>query len=74
MFSRVYAGNLNTGDRIFNGRQMERVSKLYKPFADDYQEVQSIAAGDIGLIAGLKLTRTGDMLNYDKKFALVNDT
>jgi elongation factor G len=63
-FVRVYSGELKLGGRIFNPRKnkTEKISKLLKLHANKREEISSIGAGDIGAIAGLKFTRTGDTL------------
>ena len=63
-FVRVYSGVLSLGEKLFNPRQRktEKVSKLLKLHANKREEVQQIAAGDIGALVGLKFTQTGDTL------------
>ena len=63
-FVRVYAGGLALGQKLYNPRQRksEKVSKLLKLHANKREEVERIAAGDIGALVGLKFTRTGDTL------------
>jgi elongation factor G len=63
-FIRVYSGELKIGAKIYNPRKnkTEKISKLLKLHANKREEVSSICAGDIGAIAGLKFTRTGDTL------------
>lgn len=43
-------------------RGKERVNKLLQMYAKDVEEIPSIGAGNIGVIVGLKDTRTGDTL------------
>ena len=63
-FIRVYSGELKLGGKIYNPRKKktEKISKLLKLHANKREEIGSIGAGDIGAIAGLKFTRTGDTL------------
>ena len=63
-FVRVYGGALKKGANVYNprSRKRERVMKLVKLFADEQVEVESLAAGDIGAIVGLKEATTGDTL------------
>jgi len=63
-FIRVYSGELKLGEKVFNPRKKktEKISKLLKLHANKREEIQSIGAGDIGAIVGLKFTRTGDTL------------
>ena len=63
-FVRVYSGALESGSYIYNvskGRR-ERIGRLLKMHANSREEVQSIAAGDLGAVIGLKDTTTGDTL------------
>ena len=41
---------------------MERAQRLLKMYANDAVEIESIPSGQIGVIPGLKATRTGDTL------------
>ncbi len=63
-FVRVYSGTLATGDRVFNSTQREklRVGRLLKMHANKREDIESISAGDIAAIVGLKKVFTGDTL------------
>jgi len=63
-FIRVYSGEVKLGSKVFNPRKKktEKISKLLKLHANKREEIASISAGDIGAVAGLKFTRTGDTL------------
>jgi len=63
-FVRVYRGRLAPGDVVLNtstGRT-ERVSRLYEVHADKHEERESLQAGDIAAVVGLKDTLTGHTL------------
>ncbi|CAG8469003.1 14293_t:CDS:2 [Funneliformis caledonium] len=64
VFVRVYSGKINNRMTLYNTntRQKERVNKLLQMYANDVEEIPSIKAGNIGVIIGLKETRTGDTL------------
>ncbi|KAI9307345.1 P-loop containing nucleoside triphosphate hydrolase protein [Cunninghamella echinulata] len=64
VFVKVYSGKLNHRMALYNTttRDKERVNKLLQMYAKDAEEVPSIHAGNIGVIVGLKNTRTGDTL------------
>jgi len=64
VFVRVYSGQLKRGQNVFNARtrKRERVMKLVLLHADDRQEVETIHAGEIGAVVGLKQATTGDTL------------
>ncbi len=72
-FIRVYSGELKLGEKIFNPckRKTEKISKLLKLHANKREEVESISAGDIGAISGLKFTRTGDTLCSNGDFIVL---
>ncbi|ORY10757.1 mitochondrial translation elongation factor-like protein G [Clohesyomyces aquaticus] len=64
VYVRVYSGSIDKGSTLFNTNlcSAERVPRLLKMLANDAQEVDSIQTGQIGVIPGLKLARTGDTL------------
>ncbi|CAB4412984.1 unnamed protein product [Rhizophagus irregularis] len=64
IFVRVYSGKIDNRMTLFNtsSRKRERVNKLLQMYANDVEEIPSISAGNIGVIVGLKETRTGDTL------------
>lgn len=64
VFVRVYSGSINRGSILYNTttRTKERVMRILHMFADDAREVESILAGNIAVILGLKDTKTGDTL------------
>ncbi len=63
-YFRIYSGKINAGSYVYNSTKgiKERVSRLVLMHADDREEVQSLRAGDIGAIVGLKDTVTGETL------------
>ncbi|GAK63534.1 p-loop containing nucleoside triphosphate hydrolase protein [Moesziomyces antarcticus] len=63
-FVRVYSGTLQRSSVLFNTTTgaRERLSRVLFPFADQYVETASLRAGQIGVILGLRDTRTGDTL------------
>ena len=64
VFFRVYSGQLNKGDTIYNPRtgKRERVSRVMMIQADKRIELDRIFAGDIAALIGLKNITTGDTL------------
>jgi elongation factor G len=64
VYVRVYSGTLNRNVALWNTTlyTMERAQRLLKMYANDAVEVDSIPSGQIGVIPGLKATRTGDTL------------
>ncbi|CBQ71907.1 related to MEF2-translation elongation factor, mitochondrial [Sporisorium reilianum SRZ2] len=63
-FVRVYSGTLQRSTVLFNTTTgaRERLSRVLFPFADQYVETATLRAGQIGVILGLRDTRTGDTL------------
>jgi elongation factor G len=63
-FVRVYSGKLDAGSYVYNvskGKK-ERVSRLLKMHANKREEIDSVAAGDIAAVVGIKEVMTGDTL------------
>ncbi|KAJ7590958.1 P-loop containing nucleoside triphosphate hydrolase protein [Mycena floridula] len=67
-FVRVYSGTLKRQSSIFNTNRNtnERVSKLLLLYASQVQEVDELPVGSVGVILGLRFTRTGDTLVSSK--------
>ncbi|KAF8165243.1 P-loop containing nucleoside triphosphate hydrolase protein [Crassisporium funariophilum] len=63
-FVRVYSGKLTRQTNLVNTNrnQKEKVSKLLLLYASDAKEVDELPFGSVGVILGLKYTRTGDTL------------
>ena len=74
-FLRVYSGQLKLGERLFNTRKhkTEKISKLVRLHANKREEIDSIAAGDICAVVGLKFSRTGDTLCEVGDFILLEE-
>ncbi|KAF2763396.1 P-loop containing nucleoside triphosphate hydrolase protein [Pseudovirgaria hyperparasitica] len=64
VYVRVYSGALERGTNIYNTNLnvIEKAHKLLRMYANDAVELESIEAGQIGVIPGLKFARTGDTL------------
>jgi len=67
-FVRVYRGVLQSGSYVYNTTKdkKERIGRLLKMHAIKREEVDSIYAGEIGAVVGLKTTLTGDTLAGEK--------
>ncbi len=72
-FIRVYSGELKAGSYVYNARtgSKERVSRLIKMHANKREEIDSVQAGDIAAIVGVKDTMTGDTLCAEKNIVLL---
>ncbi|KAI9642542.1 Ribosome-releasing factor 2, mitochondrial [Ciborinia camelliae] len=64
VYIRVYSGRVQRNTTLWNTNLhvSERAQRLLQMYASDAVEIQSIPAGQIGVIAGLKHARTGDTL------------
>jgi elongation factor G len=70
VFFRVYSGQLKKGDNIYNPRtrKRERVSRLMVIQGSERKDIDSVYAGDIAALVGLRNITTGDTLcdeNFD---------
>jgi elongation factor G len=70
VFFRVYSGQLKKGDTIYNPRtrKRERVSRLMVIQGGERKDIDSVFAGDIAALVGLRNITTGDTLcdeDYD---------
>ena len=63
-YVRVYSGRLNTGTAVLNSvkDRKERIGKIYRMHANKREEIDSVGAGDIVAVMGLKDTTTGETL------------
>ncbi len=68
-FLRVYAGSLQSGDRVLNPRsgKRERIGRLLRMHANKREEIDAIYAGDIAAAIGLKAVITGDTLCAEER-------
>ncbi len=64
IYTRVYSGVLKVGQVVLNPRtgKRERIAKILMMEANQRHEMESIEAGHIGAVAGLKDCITGDTL------------
>ncbi len=63
-YIRVYSGMLKAGTQVLNsvkGRS-ERIGKIYRMHANKREEIDSVGAGEIVAVMGLKDTTTGETL------------
>ncbi|MCR4315583.1 MAG: elongation factor G [Planctomycetes bacterium] len=67
-FLRVYSGDIERGQSVMNTRtgKRERLNQLGRIYADKFEPVDKLEAGDIGAVIGLRDTVTGDTLCDDK--------
>jgi elongation factor G len=74
-FARLYSGTLREGDSLLNVRRgvAERVTRLYRPRAEQREHLAVAVAGDIVALQGLKKVHTGDTLVSGKQKLLLED-
>ncbi len=74
-FIRVYSGELKSGSYIYNAskQKRERIGRIMRISASKREDIDSLRAGDIGALIGLKYTTTGDTLcDEDNQLFLEN--
>ncbi len=66
---RVFAGELKSDSNVYNpaSRTKERIGQLLKLQGKDNSPVDALGPGDIGAVAKLKETKTGDSLCADSR-------
>ncbi len=72
-YLRVYSGTLRAGDSLYNARikRRERITRLFRMFANDRNTLEEAEAGDIVASVGLANAYTGDTLcNEDTPLVL----
>lgn len=64
-YIRVYSGKLNSGEQVVNSTKgkKERIGKIFQMHANKENPVDSVTAGHIYAVIGLKDTTTGDTLS-----------
>ena len=63
-YVRIYSGRLQSGSQVLNSTKdrKERIGKIYRMHANKREEIDSVGAGDIVAVMGLKDTTTGETL------------
>jgi len=63
-YFRVYSGVISSNSQVWNANKncMERIGQLFTLLGKNQQPVPQVTAGDIGAVARLSLTTTGDTL------------
>ena len=67
VFFRVYSGSFGSGKAVFNISKgvRERINRLYRVHANSMEQVETVTAGDIGVIVGFKKAQTGDTIGSE---------
>jgi len=68
-YFRVYSGSLDSNSQVFNVNQnaVERIGQLFMVRGKNQEQVTKVDAGDIGGVAKLNITVTGDTLGTQAK-------
>ncbi|MDD2648191.1 MAG: elongation factor G [Eubacteriales bacterium] len=68
-FFRVYSGSTTAGSYVFNSvkGKRERMSRILRMHANHREEIETVYAGEIAAVVGLKDTTTGDTLCDETK-------
>jgi elongation factor G len=63
-YFRIYSGVISGNSQVWNANKnsMERIGQLFTMLGKNQQTVPQVAAGDIGAVAKLSVTNTGDTL------------
>jgi elongation factor G len=66
-YVRMYSGRLKTGDQVYNAgkKKRERVSRILRMHSNKSEPLDSVSAGDIAVIVGLKHAQTGDTIGNE---------
>ena len=68
-YLRVYSGSLKVGQQVYNPlkKKRERVQKILRMHADKRTEIDTVSAGDIVAVTGLKDVVTGETLCIEQR-------
>ncbi len=71
-FIRVYSGTFKAGTAYYNidKKKKERFNRILQMHSNRYEKLDSISAGEIGVVIGLKFSQTGDTLGSEGKQVL----
>jgi elongation factor G len=66
-YVRMYSGVLKPGSAVFNvgKRKRERANRILRMHSNKSEPLDELAAGDIGVIIGMKLAQTGDTIGSE---------
>ena len=66
-YVRMYSGSVKSGSAIYNmgKKKRERVNRLLRMHSNKSEPMDTLSAGDIGVIIGMKLAQTGDTVGSE---------
>jgi elongation factor G len=67
-FIKIYSGKLNAGETVYNitSEKRERVAKILEMHSNKQTQLESVSAGNIVALVGMKEIKTGDTLCDEK--------
>jgi elongation factor G len=66
-YVRMYSGSIKAGAAVYNTakKKRERANRILRMHSNKSEPLEQLAAGDIGVIIGLKLAQTGDSVGSE---------
>jgi elongation factor G len=66
-YVRMYSGSIKAGTMIFNvgKKKRERANRILRMHSNRSEPMDTLSAGDIGVIIGMKLAQTGDTIGSE---------
>ena len=66
-YVRMYSGSIKPGAMVFNvgKKKRERANRILRMHSNKSEPLDSLSAGDIGVIIGMKLAQTGDTIGSE---------
>jgi len=66
-YVRMYSGSLKPGAAVFNigKKKRERANRILRMHSNKSEPLDTLAAGDIGVVIGMKLAQTGDTIGSE---------
>jgi len=66
-YVRMYSGSFKSGSAVYNigKKKRERANRILRMHSNKSEPVDSLSAGDIGVIIGMKLAQTGDTIGSE---------
>jgi len=66
-YVRVYSGSFKSGSSVYNigKKKRERANRILRMHSNKSEAVDTLSAGDIGVIIGMKLAQTGDTIGSE---------
>jgi len=66
-YVRMYSGSFKSGSSVYNigKKKRERANRILRMHSNKSEPMDSLGAGDIGVIIGMKLSQTGDTIGSE---------